>query len=491
MCLSEQFPNSNCLPEEMLNTGADHYKSLLRSNVFQDILSVQDTYLHSRNVFEGVASELTMALGGYNLLYKAYLNHRSLDLFPKEISETCNQIMLERYLNCNIKDFTKSDEFVLWSYHIGNSEIVVCKPEDGSNKYSMLTVNKCLFLPQVLMTLCLTQHPSILKADISDAVQRPIGKDANPVPLPRNQQSFNNPMEHELMTSQGNPHNVGEPITTNSHTEEVKREIQQSDTAAKDKDPPLKIQAEGFFIPASSATNVYSSHLDAQRDGKSSVHGDRRSQPYISSLQDAVEKDGRLSSMGGTDQATPLSNIPSAHELMIGNVTAKSSGTADHNPSGAYIVKELPKQTELLPTVGPQFDALYNTNFDHEVQSSHEEVRQKRNARTTFYQHEFEHHGYNPIKMGEIKPPNNPPLNDKLLVKVPEVKAETGKAVNDFKPKPLPKRSCIVCGSKQYPLVSNLLSHPHMDHYFVKERTEIRPSHYLAKLVLRHQYLNR
>ena len=59
-------------------------------------------------------------------------------------------------------------------------------------------------------------------------------------------------------------------------------------------------------------------------------------------------------------------------------------------------------------------------------------------------------------------------MNDKLPLKVPEVKAETGKATNDFKPKPLPKRSCIVCGGKQYPLVNNLISHPHMDHYFVK-----------------------
>ena len=472
-----------------MNAGAEHYESLLMSNVFQDILSVQDAYLHSRNIFKVVASELTMALSDYNLLYN--LNHKSLVLCPKVISETFNEILLERSLNCNIKDFTKLNEFDLWSYHMGNAEDIVCKPEDGSHKCSMLTANKCFSLPQVVMKLCVTDYPSMLKADVSDAVVRPIGKDDKPVPLPRNQQSFTNPMGRELITSQGNHHNVGEPITTNTYTEEVSQEVQQSDTAAKDRDPRLNIQAESFHIPASNAANVYSSHLDAERDGKSSFHIDKRSKSYVSSLQDTVEKDGRLSSMGGTDQATPLSNIPSAHEFMIGNVTTKSSSTADNNPSGAHIVKELPKQTELLPTVGPQLDALYNTNFEHEVQSSHEEVRQKRNARTTFYQHEFEQHAYNPIKMGEIKLPHNPSVNDKLRVKLPEVKAETSKAANDFKPKPLPKRSCIVCGSKQYPLVSNLISHPHMDHYFVKERTEIRPSHYLAKLVLRHQYLNR
>ena len=95
------------------------------------------------------------------------------------------------------------------------------------------------------------------------------------------------------------------------------------------------------------------------------------------------------------------------------------------------------------------------------------------------------------MKIKEINSFKNPPMNNKLQVKVPEVKAETGKAANEFKPKSLPKRSCVVSGSQQYQLVNNLISHPHMDHYFVKERTEIRPSHYLAKLVLRHQYLNK
>ena len=57
------------------------------------------------------------------------------------------------------------------------------------------------------------------------------------------------------------------------------------------------------------------------------------------------------------------------------------------------------------------------------------------------------------------------------------------------KPKALPKRSCIVVGNTQYPLTPNLLAHPHMDHFFVKERKEIKPGHFLAKLVLQHHYL--
>ena len=489
--ISKLFANTNSVPEEILDAGGEHYKSLLTNHSIHNISSLQDTYFNSRSIFEEVSSELTMALGGCSLLYKTGLDYKSLVPSPKQISETCNQLMLESCLNCNIKDFTKFDELDLWSSYVQNADNVVCKPEDGSYKCSMLTVHKCLSLPQVFLNLCITHCPVLYVTDVSNDVIRPIGKDVNPVSLPRTQQSFANPMEHELITSQGNRHSIDEPVTPNTHTEEVKQGIQQSDTAEKDRDQPLNIQPEGFHIPASNATNAYSSHLEVERDGKSSFHSERRLNAYALLPQDAIEKDGRLSMTGGNDQATPLSNIPSAHEFMIGNVTTKSSGTADHNPSGAHIVKGLPKQTELLPTVGPQLDAMYNTNFEHEVQSSREDVRQKRNARTTFYQHEFEQHAYNPIKVGNINLPKNPPVNDKLPVKVPEVKPEPGNAANDFKPKPLPKRSCIVCGGKQYPLVNNLISHPHMDHYFVKERKEIRPSHYLAKLVLRHQYLNR
>jgi len=54
------------------------------------------------------------------------------------------------------------------------------------------------------------------------------------------------------------------------------------------------------------------------------------------------------------------------------------------------------------------------------------------------------------------------------------------------KVKSLPKRSCIVMGTTQYPLTSNLLAHPHSNHFFVKERSEIKPGHFLAKLVLCH-----
>ena len=49
----------------------------------------------------------------------------------------------------------------------------------------------------------------------------------------------------------------------------------------------------------------------------------------------------------------------------------------------------------------------------------------------------------------------------------------------------LPRRACLVHHSKQYPLDHNLLSQPRVTKYFVKERTEICPGHYMAKLKLR------
>jgi len=207
--------------------------------------------------------------------------------------------------------------------------------------------------------------------------------------------------------------------------------------------------------------------------------------------KDIVKKDGRLPMASGIDQATPISSLHSEHKLMIGNVINKSSQIVDHNPLGPQMIKGSPKETEVLPTPGPQLHALYDTNFDYAAKNSHEEVRRKANAKTTFYQHEVEQKAYNPLKMAETNSLRNPSHNDKQQVKVPDVKTETVKAANDVKPKSLPKRCCIVSGNKQFPLMSNLIVHPHMDHYFVKERTVIRPRHYLVKLVLHHQYLNR
>ncbi len=63
--------------------------------------------------------------------------------------------------------------------------------------------------------------------------------------------------------------------------------------------------------------------------------------------------------------------------------------------------------------------------------------------------------------------------------------------LTDFKPKPLAKKACFFGGSEKYPLRSELVIQPRMDHYFVKEREEITPNHFLTKLCLRHSDLDR
>ena len=314
----------------------------------------------------------------------------------------------------------------------------------------------------------------------------PVGKDhVGTDSLASNQQSFTNPTSHGKLPSQGNCRDVGN--SPNNYNKGKQLDIQSN----TQRDRPLDIQPESYHMPAASNTNVHSSRKEknvVERDGHSPLHN-KKNQKIVA--ENVVEKDGKLSMPSGADQATPLSSI-TEHKLMIGNVTPKSLHSVDHSSVGAQFVKGSPRETKVLPTPGDHLDASYKTNFEHEVQSSREEIRHKGNARTTFYQHEVEQHAYNPMKIGELNSTTtNPPINDRLQVKPPEVKVETGKGANDFKPKPLPKRSCIVCGNKQYPLGNNLVSLPHMDHYFVKERKEIRPSHYLAKLVLRHQYQNR
>ena len=320
----------------------------------------------------------------------------------------------------------------------------------------------------------------------SDTYLTPVGKErVGTKSSASNQQSFTNPMSHGKLPSQGNCRDVGN--SPKNYNKGKQLDIQSN----TERDRPLDIQPESYHMPAASNTNVHSSRKEknvVERDGHSPLHI-KKNQKIVA--ENVVEKDGKLSMASGTDQATPLSSI-TEHKLMIGNVTPKSLHSVDHSSVGAQFVKGSPRETKVLPTPGAHLDASYKTNFEHEAQSSREEIRHKGNARTTFYQHEVEQHAYNPMKIGELNSTTtNPPINDRLQVKPPEVKVETGKGANDFKPKPLPKRSCIVYGNKQYPLGNNLVSLPHMDHYFVKERKEIRPSHYLAKLVLRHQYQNR
>ena len=105
-------------------------------------------------------------------------------------------------------------------------------------------------------------------------------------------------------------------------------------------------------------------------------------------------------------------------------------------------------------------------------------MKQKSKAKTTFLQHEVEDKSKQLLKQDTVD-------NDHVI----NTNQSVASNVTSSKVKSLPKRSCIVMGTTQYPLTSNLLAHPHMDHFFVKERSEIKPGHFLAKLVLRHHYL--
>ena len=137
-----------------------------------------------------------------------------------------------------------------------------------------------------------------------------------------------------------------------------------------------------------------------------------------------------------------------------------------------------------LPVPGPHYDYLYDTKFEGDVPVGYEEVKQRTNTKPTFLpRHEIEEKIHKPTK-----PHHNAtiPHHNRQLQHT-----STTSAAGVVKTKTLPKRSCIVHGTKQFPLDPNLLVHPHMDQYFVKDRTEMKPGHFLAKLSLHHSYLDK
>jgi len=146
--------------------------------------------------------------------------------------------------------------------------------------------------------------------------------------------------------------------------------------------------------------------------------------------------------------------------------------------SDPQFIREKPKQSRQLPSTDTHCDLFCDTKFEEDVPIPYEEVKQKSKAKTTFLQHEVEDKSKQLLKQDTVD-------NDHVI----NTNQSVASNVTSSKVKSLPKRSCIVMGTTQYPLTSNLLAHPHMDHFFVKERSEIKPGHFLAKLVLRHHYL--
>ena len=117
--------------------------------------------------------------------------------------------------------------------------------------------------------------------------------------------------------------------------------------------------------------------------------------------------------------------------------------------NGPQLITKPPSVLDHLPTTGPHYEASYIISDDQPMLSSEE-------------------------------------ANHKLHPKLSTLNSHKEPA--STKPKSLPKRSCIVMGNTQYLLNPHLLSHPHMDHHFVKQRSEIKPGCFLAKLILQHQY---
>ena len=151
--------------------------------------------------------------------------------------------------------------------------------------------------------------------------------------------------------------------------------------------------------------------------------------------------------------------------------------TVTRQVDDVQLVADAPHYVDQLPVPGPHYDYLYDTKFEEDVSVSCEEKKLRTNTKATS-QYEIEE---------QSEKPRKPHFNTQWPQHEP---AKSTSGVMRTKTT-FPKRSCIVTGDKQFPLDSNLLAHPHMDHYFVKDRTEIKPGHFLAKLNLHHHYLSR
>ena len=123
---------------------------------------------------------------------------------------------------------------------------------------------------------------------------------------------------------------------------------------------------------------------------------------------------------------------------------------------GPQLITQPPSLLDHLPAAGSQYEVSYNISDDQPVLSYEEENHKVFNHKLS--------------TLNSLKEP---------------AKTTTSKV------KSLPNRSCIVMGNTQFSLDPDLLSLPHMSHFFVKERREVKPGHFLAKLVLQHQYLDK
>ena len=349
------------------------------------------------------------------------------------------------------------------SFNTGSNELVVCSRaeeivwssnSDGGNELLLTgtyTVNETYGSDQVVLSLI----DQVLCIHTCSDTSRPIGEEhVNKPKVNSNQPSVFEDNVNRSNIDQFNQQTVSleaSHFPSAARTEQRRhQQITSTNDTHVERDGPSRndayITSEGQSIIAKDATRTEQ----------------RRHQPVTSTNDTHVERDGAL-----RDDVTP-----EGQSIITNDAIATV---------GPQIIREKPTQSLQIPIVGPQYTTSYDTKFSGSPTMPYEEVKQRSKAKTTFLQHEVEDRSQQALKQTTVQ--NVHPL-------IPQLTNQSAASnTTTSKPKALPKRSCMVVGSTQYPLTPNLLAHPHMDHFFVKERKEIKPGHFLAKLVLQHHYL--
>ena len=313
-------------------------------------------------------------------------------------------------------------------------------------------------------SLYLKKFPKVDFSNFTD-ISRPIGKATDPVVADGMPKKFTSNRDTVDLLPLRNDHGVS---SSNVNGASLPPGISPSGTSYNSQKLPLQLPPNcgNMSTIAGTSTSGYFSGGSSEKD-----HAIAPAQAHIATTQ------------------TPL-------ELQPNLLDSSTHATKNHDKSkkmqnalGAQIIEDIPKETEQLPGACPQYEYHYEMKFDNDVPASHQEVKQKSHATISTLKSESDHYSKNDT----LKAPAVSYLHDKHKTqgKNKHNPGASSSTKAGFKQAPFPKKSCVVAGNKQFPLTPSLLAHPHMDHYFVKERTETRPGRFLARLVLHHEYLNK
>jgi len=337
--------------------------------------------------------------------------------------------------------------------------------EDSDDQSSQFTVNKSIYDDEICTSNCLKYVNSFPPQEYDDQRSELTIPSLTSIDYQSSHHIINDPLRPIGYANKPQPSHTDQPTqfgdTTADRDGGLPRPVQAPSQL------PSSVVPDG--IPVVQTALPHSEREDCRENVDTRVRKDYAQHGTY------VEKDGRL-----PDAAINVGVLSFPH---VGHGGAVSLD--------AQLINEQPRQLENLPVPGPHYDYLYDTKFDDDVPVSYEEVKQRTNTKTTFLRHEIEGQSHKPAKPhhNAPKPHENttiPHHNTQHLQHT-----STTSAGGVVKSKTLPKRSCMVIGNKQFPLDPNLLAHPHMDKYFVKDRTEMKPGHFLAKLTLHHNYLDK